>query len=160
LYDRRLRDLDAPLTRAQPDLYIDLQNAASMLLRLELAGIDVGARWVEIADQAQARIGDCLSPFTLPHWAMALAATGRGEASKAMIAAMGEFGQGGGTLAPIVGEVALPVCEAVIAHRRGEHRRVVDLMEPVLGRMPTLGGSHAQQQILWMMYRDSAAKIH
>ena len=160
LYDRRFRDLDAPLTRAQPDLYIDVQNAASMLLRLELAGVDVGARWAEIADKAQDRIGDCLSPFTLPHWAMALAAAGREDAGRAMVAATREFGRGGGTLAAIVGEVAVPVCEAVFAHRRGEHRRVLELMRPVLGRMESLGGSHAQQQVLWMMYRDSAAKVH
>ena len=55
----------APLTQAQPDLYIDVQNAASMLFRLELLGIDVGDRWNEIADKAEARIGDCLSAFTL-----------------------------------------------------------------------------------------------
>ncbi len=158
LYDRRFRNLAAPLTQAQPDVYIDIQNAASMLFRLELAGIDVGGRWLEIADKAQARTGDCLSPFTLPHWIMALAATGRDEAAQAALAAMREFGNGGGTLAPIVGAVALPVCEAVLAHRRAEHGRVVALMRPVLARMATLGGSHAQQEVLRMMLYDSQAR--
>ena len=36
LYDRHFRNLSSPLTQAQPDLYIDIQNAASMLFRLEL----------------------------------------------------------------------------------------------------------------------------
>ena len=158
LYDRRFRDLASALTLAQPDVYIDIQNAASMLFRLELAGVDVGGRWVEIADKAQARIGDCLSPFTLPHWLMALGATGRDDAARSALAAMREFARGGGTLAPIVGEVALPVCEAVLAHRRAEHSRVVALMTPVLGSMAALGGSHAQQEVLHMMLRDSQAK--
>ena len=79
LYDRRFRDLASPLTQAQPDLYIDVQNAASMLFRLERQGVDVGDRWVELADKAEARIGDCLSAFTLPHWMMALAAAGAGR---------------------------------------------------------------------------------
>src|SRR5207247_3441857 len=57
LYDKRFRNLAAPLTLAQPDLYIDVQNAASMLFRLELLGIEVGNRWTEIADKAEARIG-------------------------------------------------------------------------------------------------------
>src|SRR5262249_35136515 len=48
LYDRRFRDLAAPLTQANPDLYIDVQNAASMLFRLERQGVDVGDRWNEI----------------------------------------------------------------------------------------------------------------
>ena len=38
LYDRRFRDLASPVTQAQPDLYIDVQNAASMLFRLERRG--------------------------------------------------------------------------------------------------------------------------
>jgi tetratricopeptide (TPR) repeat protein len=44
LYDRHFRNLAAPLVVAQPDLYIDIQNAASMLFRLERHGVDVGDR--------------------------------------------------------------------------------------------------------------------
>jgi len=75
LYDTRFRNLAAPLTVASPDVYIDVQNAASMLFRLQRLGVDVGDRWVELADKAEARIGDCASAFTLPHWLMALIAT-------------------------------------------------------------------------------------
>jgi len=158
LYDHRFRDLSAPLTRAQPDLYIDVQNAASMLFRLELAGVPVGSRWEELADKAQARIGDCLSAFTLPHWAMAFAATGRDASARAMLEAMREFGRGRGTVAPIVARVAVPVCEAVLAHRRGEHARVLQLMRPVMAELHSLGGSHAQQEVLHAMYRDASAR--
>jgi tetratricopeptide (TPR) repeat protein len=158
LYDKRFRDLSAPLTRAQPDLYIDVQNAASMLFRLELLGLDVGSRWSEIADKAEARIGDCLSAFTLPHWMMALAATGRDDAARRMIEGVRAFGAGEGAVMRIVGNVALPVCEAVLAHRRGEHARVLDLMRPVLDQMRQLGGSHAQQDVLLQLFLDSAAK--
>ena len=81
LYDRRFRNLASPLTQAQPDIYIDVQNAASMLFRLQRQGVDVGDRWDELADKAEARIGDCLSAFTLPHWMMALTAAGRWDAA-------------------------------------------------------------------------------
>ncbi len=158
LYDRRFRDLGSPLTQAQPDLYIDVQNAASMLFRLERRGIDVGERWHEIADKAETRIGDCLSAFTLPHWMMALAATGRGDAAERMLAAMRAFGSADTTVARIVGRVAVPVTEAVLAHGRGDHGRAVDLMRPVLDRMASLGGSHAQQDVLEQLFLDSAVK--
>ena len=158
LYDKRFRDLSAPLTQAQPDLYIDVQNAASMLFRLERLGIDVGERWSEIADKAEARIGDCLSAFTLPHWMMALAAAGRDDAAQRMLGAMRDAGRGEGTVTRIVGGVALPVSEAVLAHRRGEHARALDLMRPVLGDMYQLGGSHAQQDVLLQLFLDSAVK--
>jgi tetratricopeptide (TPR) repeat protein len=158
LYDRRFRNLSAPLTLAQPDLYIDVQNAASMLFRLELLGIDVGDRWSEIADKAETRICDCLSTFTLPHWMMALAATGRDEAARRMLDGMRAFGAGEGTVMRIVGRVALPVCEAVLAHRRGEYARTLDLLRPVLDDMHQLGGSHAQQDVLMQLFLDSAVK--
>src|SRR5215831_13465648 len=141
LYDRRFRDLASPLTQAQPDLYIDVQNAASMLFRLERCGVDVGARWNEIADKAEARIGDCLSAFTLPHWMMALAATGRDETAARLLAAMRAFAQNGTTVGATVGDVAIPICEAVLAHRRGAAARAVELMRPVLDDMVRLGGS-------------------
>lgn len=158
LYDRRFRNLGSPLIQAVPDLYIDIQNAASMLFRLERQDIDVGNRWIEIADLAEQRIGDCLSAFTLPHWMMALAAAGRDEAAQRMLAAMRDFGGGKGTVAPIVAQVALPVCAAVLAHRHGEYARAVDLMRPALDRMHELGGSHAQQDVLQQLFVDSAAK--
>lgn len=158
LYDQRFRDLAAPLTQAQPDLYLDVQNAASMLFRLERQGIDVGDRWTEIADKAEARIGDCLSAFTLPHWAMALAATGRQAAAERMLAAMRDFGRGEGTAARIVGDVAVPIAEAALAHRRRDYSRAVDLMKPALGEMHRLGGSHAQQDVLEQLFLDAAMK--
>ncbi|HEX7217967.1 MAG TPA: tetratricopeptide repeat protein [Burkholderiales bacterium] len=152
LYDRRFRDLASPLVAKMPDLYIDIQNAASMLFRLERQGVDVGGRWAEIADKAEARIGDCLSAFTLPHWMMALAAAGRESAAARMLACVranpGE----------VVSQIAAPVCEAVLAHRRGEHERVLKLVKPRLGELHRLGGSHAQQDVLLQMCLDSAVK--
>jgi tetratricopeptide (TPR) repeat protein len=158
LYDRRFRDLSSALTQAQPDLYIDVQNAASMLFRLERLGVDVDGRWTEIADKAEARIGDCLSAFTLPHWMMALAAAGRDDAAMRMLDAMRDFGRGEGTVMRIVGRVALPVCEAVLAHRRRDYARALDLMRPVLDDMHQLGGSHAQQDVLMQLFLDSAVR--
>jgi tetratricopeptide (TPR) repeat protein len=158
LYDRRFRNLASPLTQALPDLYIDVQNAASMLFRLERQGVNVGDRWTEIADKAEQRTGDCLSAFTLPHWIMALAATGRDYAAKRMLEEMRAFGHGNGTAAQIVGRVAVPICEAVLAHQRGEHARAVALMKPRLDDMNQLGGSHAQQDVLEQLFLDAAIK--
>jgi tetratricopeptide (TPR) repeat protein len=158
LYDRRFRDLASPLTQMQPDLYIDVQNAASMLFRLERRGVDVGTRWNEIADKAEARIGDCLSAFTLPHWMMALAATGRDATAARMLEAMRAFATKDMTAARIVGDISVPICEAVLAHRRGEPARAVALMRPVLADMYRLGGSHAQQDVLEQLFLDAAIK--
>jgi hypothetical protein len=160
LYDQRFRNLGSPLTETLPDLYIDVQNAASMLFRLERQGIDVGDRWIEIADKAEHRIGDCLSAFTQPHWLMALAATRRDDVAQRTLDAMRVFGLGHGAVAQVVGTIALPISEAVLAHGRREYGRAVDLMTPILDEMYRLGGSHAQQDVLEQVFLDSAIKAN
>jgi hypothetical protein len=156
LYDGEFRNLMSRLTEAQPDLYIDVQNAASMLFRLQRHGVDVGDRWVELADRPEARSGDCLSAFTLPHWMMALAATGRYAAAHRMLEAMRAFARGPGITATLVARSALPICEAVLAHARGEYADAVEAMRPALGGMYRLGGSHTQQDVLEQLYLDAA----
>jgi tetratricopeptide (TPR) repeat protein len=158
LYDRGFRNHGSALTQAMPDLYIDVQNAASMLFRLVRHGVDVGDRWVEIADKAEARIGDCLSTFTLPHWMMALAATGRTQAAARMLDGMREAAAQPGTSAPILRDAAIPVCEAVLAHARGDHAGAVAAMRPAIGVMHRMGGSHAQQDVLEQLFLDAAMK--
>ena len=154
-YDRRFRDLAAPLTVAMPDLYIDVQNAASMLFRLQRQGVAVGSRWEELADLAESRIGDCLSAFTLPHWMMALMATGRGEAADRLLDGIRQYNGAG---ASIVRDYGLPVTEAVRAHGEGRFADAVRLMRPVVGGMWRLGGSHAQQDVLEQLYLDAALR--
>ena len=158
LYDRGFRNLASPIVAAQPDLYIDVQNAASMLFRLTLLGVDVGERWTELADKAEGRIGDCLSPFTLPHWMMALVHTGRFQTAEAFLAALDRTAAGTGTIAELVRRYARPVSAAVLAHGRGRHHEAVELMRPALGGMYRLGGSHAQQDVLEQLFADAAVK--
>jgi hypothetical protein len=158
LYDTRFRNLSAPLTVASPDVYIDVQNAAAMLFRLQRLGVDVGNRWEELADKAEARIGDCASAFTLPHWVMALTATGRTAVAERMIEAMRTFADGRGTIPPLVREYVLPIAEAQLAHAAGRHAEAVAVMRPVLSGMYRLGGSHAQQDVLEQLFVDAALK--
>ena len=152
LYDRGFRNLSSPLVAALPDFHVDVQNAASMLMRLELRGIGVGARWEELADKAEARIGDVLSAWTVPHWMMALAAAGRDAQARAMLESLRKSDSA------VMREVAAPVCEALLAHRRGQHGLVLPLMAPVLGRLRELGGSHAQRDVLVQVFSDASRK--
>lgn len=158
LYDRRFRNPGSALFQAVPDLHTDVQNAASMLFRLRRQGLDVGDRWVELADKAEARIGDCLSTFTLPHWMMALAATGRTQAAARMLDAMREVATQPVTIAPVLRDAAIPACEAVLAHMQGDHARAVEVMRPAIGVMYRMGGSHAQQDVLEQLFLDAAMK--
>ena len=158
LYDTRFRNLAAPLTVASPDVYIDVQNAASTLFRLQRLGVDVGNRWIELADKAEARIGDCASAFTLPHWLMALTATGRIAAAERLVEGMRAYAGNRGTVQRIVRDYALPIGEAQLAYAAGHYARTVALMRPALGGMYRMGGSHAQQDVLEQLFVDAAMK--
>jgi tetratricopeptide (TPR) repeat protein len=158
LYDRRFRDFGSPVTQAQPDLYIDVQNAASMLWRLQRQGVPVGERWTELADKAEARIGDTLSAFTQPHWMMALAATGRDDAAQRLLHTVEEAGRANTGHAAILRNAALPACRGALLHARGRHAEAVAAMRPALGELHRLGGSHAQQDVLEQLFLDAAMK--
>jgi hypothetical protein len=158
-YDANIRNLDAPLTRAAPDQFNDLQNATALLWRLEQLGIDVGNRWDELADKAEARIGDIAYRLLPPHLMLALAATGRDAAAARFLDALREQAKDPTVWdAAEIGDVVLPVCEAGLAHRRGRHDRVVALLEPRLDRMRLLGGSAAQRDLFRQILIDSAMR--
>jgi hypothetical protein len=158
-YDANIRNLDAPLTKAAPDQFNDLQNATALLWRLEQMGLDVGNRWDELADKAEARIGDSAYLLLPPHLMLALAATGRDDAAARFLAALRE--QAGDLSrwdATAIREVVLPVCKAGLAHRRERHAQVVSLLQPRLDQIRLLGGSNAQRDLFRQILVDSAMK--
>ncbi len=158
-YDTNIRNFDDPLTKAVPDHYVDLQNAAALLWRLEQLGVAVGDRWQELADKAEARIGEAGHLLLVPHLMLALAATGRADAAARFLAALRTKAQDSALwTAPAIAEVVLPVCEASLAHRAGNHERVVDLLAPRQEQIRLLGGSNAQRDIVFQILVDSAMK--
>ncbi len=160
LYDTWVRNRDLPLLKAMPDLYIDMQNGASMLLRLELRGVDVKNRWDELAELTLARLEDHTSPFTSAHFAIILAATGRFEQAARLVRSMRAFAASdAGTLGPRYAAAVIPAAEAAIAHRKGEHQRVVDILMPARQSLWEMGGSHAQRDLFFLLLADSARKL-
>ncbi|MGC8477766.1 MAG: hypothetical protein ACP5NP_15560 [Acetobacteraceae bacterium] len=158
-YDEQIRNFDEPMTRAAPDHYVDLQNAAALLWRLEQLGVPVGSRWEELADKAEARSRDTGHLLLLPHLMLALAATGRAAAAERFLAVLRAAGaEAARWSGPAIAEVALPVCEAVLAHRRGDHARVVALLAGRQAQLRLLGGSNAQRDMFVQMLLDSARR--
>jgi tetratricopeptide (TPR) repeat protein len=160
IYDDRLRDLDSPLMQSIPDFYLDIQNDASLLQRLELRGVDVKGRWQPVADLAQARIGNHASPFTSAHCALALAAADRfGEADDLVRQMKAFIADDIDGLGPRYALSALPASEAAIAHRKGEHQRVMDILMPARRNLWHMGGSHAQRDLFFQLLVDSVRKL-
>ena len=158
-YDADIRNFDDPMTKATPDHYVDLQNAAALLWRLEQLDLDVGDRWQELADKAEARIGEAGHLLMVPHLMLALVATGRDAAAARFVAALRELAADPALwTAPAIADVVVPICEAAQAHRRGDYARVVDLLAPRQAQIRLLGGSNAQRDMFFQMLIDAAMK--
>ena len=160
IYDSKLRNLDSPLMQAIPDFYIDIQNDTSLLQRLELRGVNVGDRWQPISDLAQARIGNHASPFTSAHCALALASASRFEEAGDLIRHIRTFiAEDTSALGPRYALAVLPASEAAVAHRKGEHQRVIEILMPARRNLWQMGGSHAQRDLFFQLLIDSAVKM-
>lgn len=158
-YDQDIRNFDDPLTKATPDFYVDLQNATALLWRLEQSGVNVGARWEELADKAEALTGNTGHPLSVPHLMMALAATGRDAAGDRFLDALRQAAAVEGFWnAVAVRDVIIPVCEAVRAYRKGDNALVVDRLLPLRDRIRVLGGSAAQRDMFNQMLVHAAMK--
>lgn len=157
LLTSRIRNPESPLVKAVPDATIDLQNVASILLRLELRGVEVGDAWEQIADVCAGRIHNHANAFSNAHDMMALAATGRYGEAHELLRSMREFaGSGSGSLRGSFASAGIGICEAVLAHRRRDYPRVVEALMPVRHDLSLVGGSHAQRDIFYQILIDSA----
>lgn len=151
LYDEKLWD-------PRSDEYLDLCNDAAVLLRLELHGVDVGSRWWPLAEKIKPRTNEQILSFIDVHWAIALAA-GAPDAAAALVESMrGHKGDPTDNNVGVMARVGIPLAEAMIAWRRGDHGSVVDLLLPVRYDIALVGGSHAQRDLFHMVLIDSALK--
>lgn len=144
LYDEDIWDPDS-------EEYLDLCNDISLLLRLELRGVDVGGRWQPLADKVEGRTDERILAFIDCHFVAALAAAGRMEAAREMAGAMA--GAGG-----VFAHVGAPVAEALIAHRAEDYARAARLLQGVRKDIINLGGSHAQRDLFELVLRDAEAR--
>lgn len=139
LYDLEVR------AESTPD-YLDICNAVSLLWRLEDAGVDVGGRWEELARQSAQRVGDHSLVFADAHFALALAA-GDPSGADRFVASARTAAESQGTEPKVMAEIGAALCEAVVAYRRKDFARVVDLLLPRHDGLRRIGGSRAQRDL-------------
>ena len=155
----RIRNPNSALVKAVPDATIDLQNVASLLMRLDLRGVDIGERWNIMADICAGRTHNHANAFGNAHDMMVLAGSGRFDAAEEMLDSMRAFAAtGDGSLVTSYRAAGIAVCEAILAHRRGAYARVIELMAPVRHDMHLFGGSHAQRDVFYQILIDAARR--
>lgn len=159
-YDDCLETLDANVRPDNAsDDFRDTSSAASVLWRLEFDGVDVGDRWRELADIAEKRMDDHILAYADCFATLELAADGREAAAGRMLKALHKIKpKADVTESEIIAIIGLPICEALMAYKQGDHARVVDLMLPIRYDIPKLGGSHVQRDVFVQTLLQSAVK--
>jgi hypothetical protein len=125
----------------------DQIGAVSLLARFEIAGIDVGPRWQDLADHLAARANDTVQPFLTLQYLYGLARAGRSQAETLLETVRRYAARAPQFSRAVWQEVALPGGDYADAWRR---------LAPAVPRMREAGGSHAQRDLFEQILLDAA----
>jgi hypothetical protein len=136
----------------------DQIGAASLLARFELAGIDVGDRWQDLADHLTDRMDDHVLPFLDLQYLYGLARAGRPEADTLLHNIEAFALQAPASANAAWQRVAVPAAQGLRAHARGDHVAAIEGLGLALPRLMEIGGSHAQRDLFEQVYLDALVR--
>lgn len=136
----------------------DQIGAVSLLARMDMAGIDTGSRWDELADWLKVRHADTVNAFLTLQYLYGLARAGRAEAKQLMRAIKDKAATAAAFEKTAWSEVALPAARGILAHLEGRHGEAVRDLATALPRMAEAGGSHAQRDLFEQILLDAHLK--
>lgn len=151
LYDTQIRE-------DKTDDYRDIANATSLLMRLELEGLNVGNRWAELADFSENRTDDGCLVFADLHYMLALAGAERGDAKAAMTARFAHDARQGNEMAGRVNDPGLAALSGLNAFAEGRYNDAFNDLSIARPAMQTIGGSHAQRDVFERMTIDAGLR--
>lgn len=157
--DEALALYDANIAAAGPTMILDLLDAAALLWRLELLGVDAGTRWQRLAPHWAPYVDDHVLAFNDVHIALSFAGAGemakldRLEASLAQYAADHD-----GTNAKVSLQLGLPLIRAMRAFRAEDYGVTVDILAPIYKDLAPVGGSNAQRDLFIQTLGIAAVK--
>jgi hypothetical protein len=136
----------------------DQVGAVSLLARFEIAGIDVGVRWEDLADHLSARANDTVQPFLTMQYLYGLARARRPQAETLLRAVRDHAQRAPQFTRAVWREVALPGCEGLYAYAHGDYDRAWRELSDAAPRLAEAGGSHAQRDLFEQILLDAALK--
>jgi tetratricopeptide (TPR) repeat protein len=134
-------------------------DAISLLARLELRGVDVGAQWSDVATPLEQRLHDHFVPVLDLHYLYALARAGKQSAVTEMLASLEDRAE---RAKPFEREAwadgAVPAAHGLAAHARGEYADAARLLGQAMPHLRRIGGSAVQRATLGAIHLDALIK--
>jgi tetratricopeptide (TPR) repeat protein len=167
LYDTRIWG-----TTANKQTALDLINAISLLIQLEMAEVDVSyspkdsdaadapgksmaSRWEDVANSVTGHIQEHILGLYDLHYIYAIARVGRDEWVEQMLQSIQSYAQAAkACIQKAWSEVTLPAAQGMVAYARGEWATTAALFKLVLPRLHEVGGSDAQRDLFEQIYLD------
>ncbi|GLT09318.1 tetratricopeptide repeat protein [Sulfitobacter porphyrae] len=149
---------DSQIRADKTDDYRDIANATSLLMRLELDGVDVGQRWDELGALAQNRIDDGCIVFADLHYQLALAGAGKGRAAQEMADRFARDARQSGDMAARVADPGLCALAGLTAFAEGRYGHAFENLSAARPKMQSIGGSHAQRDVFERMTIDAGLR--
>ena len=158
-FDRVLEIYDTTLQPEPSEVQLEMLDAAALLWRLHLRGIDTGGRFDTLASTYEAFAAEHgFYAFNDMHAMMAYVASARDKAADALEKAALAEAEGAGTNARMTREVGLPIVRAIRAFGAERYGEAVDLLMPVRYRAWIFGGSHAQRDVVHRTLIEAAIR--
>ncbi len=154
-FDAALAAYDDHCWAQAKDYSQDQVGAVSLLARLELAGVEIGDRWRDVADHLAVRADDVVQPFLTLQYLYGLARAGRPEAETLLAAVRRAALEAPDHVRETWREVALPAAEGLVAHTRGDYTNALRGLRAALPRLAEIGGSHAQRDLFEQLILDA-----
>ncbi|UOA26125.1 tetratricopeptide repeat protein [Pseudosulfitobacter sp. DSM 107133] len=149
---------DSQIRADKTDDYRDIANATSLLMRLELDGLDVGPRWEELAAFSEARVEDGCLVFADLHYMLALSGAQNGAAADAMCARFARDSIRHGEVAQRIAEPGLAAIAGLNAFAEGRWDQAFQNLAAARSSMQSIGGSHAQRDVFERMTIDAGLR--
>ncbi|XP_077990427.1 tetratricopeptide repeat protein 38-like isoform X2 [Glandiceps talaboti] len=141
---------------------VDITDAASLLYRLELEGVNVGDRWHKVHEAALPHIEDQAIAYNDLNYLMAAQGAKHKDVVDRLMDSIrtyvSDVKDENNGFVKIYRDVALPMCQAFQAYSDGDYGLAVDLMTPIRYQIYHLGNSRAQADVFNLFLIHSALK--
>jgi tetratricopeptide (TPR) repeat protein len=154
-HDDVLAAYDTHVWGLSKDYSQDQVGAASLLARMEFAGINVGDRWGDVADHVAKRGADTVSPFLSLQYLYALGRSKRLETEALLQAIEARAEDESQYDCQIWRDVALWAAHGIAAHAAEDWDDAIRFLGKALPRLAECGGSHAQRDLFEQIHLDA-----
>ncbi|MEM9844851.1 MAG: tetratricopeptide repeat protein [Pseudomonadota bacterium] len=151
LYDEEIR-------KEHTDDYRDISNATSLLMRLELDGVNVGDRWEELSELCAERTEDGCLIFADLHYLMALTGDKRPDASARLLQRIARDAKSNSEMGSRMSDPGVAASSGLEAFGDQRYDDAFAKLTQARDGMQRAGGSHAQRDVFERITIDAGIR--